>query len=169
MRLKLIRKRDIIMWLVNRVFVGTEPRWFETKRRLLNKLRNVNIGENTKIVGPITNTAKLTIGKNCWIGKNFIVNGNGDVTISDNCDVAPEVIINTGGHKIGDANRRAGEGITTNVTIGKGCWLCARSTIVNNVTIGNGCIILPCSCVGKDVPDNAMVGGVPAKIVKILE
>lgn len=164
----LLRKRRIIMWLVNRVFVGPNPKWFETKRRLLNKLDIYDIGENTKIVGPITNTAKLVIGKNCWIGKNFIVNGNGNVTISDNCDIAPEVIINTGGHLVGDANRRAGEGVSTDTKIGKGCWLCARSTIVNDCTIGDGCIILPCCCVTGNVPDNAMVGGVPAKIIKIM-
>ena len=168
MKLPRIKKRHIILWLVNSVFVGTEPKWFEIKRRLLNKLPNFNIGKNTKVVGPISNTAQLTIGENCWVGKNFIVNGNGNVTIDDNCDIAPEVIINTGGHRIGTAERRAGEGIITNVTIGKGCWLCARCTIVNEVVIGNGSILLPCSCVTNDVPDNAMVGGVPAKVIKIL-
>lgn len=158
----------INIWLVNRVFVGTSPRWFGVKRWLLNQLRTINIGENTKVVGPLFCTGKLSIGDNCWVGKNFTVNGNGSVEISDNCDIAPEVVINTGGHKVGCASRRAGEGIATHVKIGKGCWLCARSTIVNNVTIGDGCVVLPCSCVIGDVPSNAMVGGVPAKVVKML-
>lgn len=158
----------INIWLVNRVFVGTSPRWFGVKRWLLNQLRTINVGENTKVVGPLFCTGQLSIGDNCWVGKNFTVNGNGSVEISDNCDIAPDVIINTGGHKVGCASRRAGEGVITHAKIGKGCWLCARSTIVNNVTIGDGSVVLPCSCVTKDVPSNAMVGGVPAKVVKML-
>ena len=161
-------QRRVNIWLVNNVFVGTYPMWFGVKRWLLNQVDTIDIGENTKVVGPIFCTASLTIGSNCWIGKNFTVNGNGFVSISDNCDIAPEVVINTGGHQIGDANRRAGVGVITHTTIGAGCWLCARSTIVNNCTIGNGCIVLPCCCVIGDIPPNSMVGGVPAKIVKKL-
>ena len=59
------------------------------------------IGEGTKIVGPIYCTGKIIIGKDCWIGKNLIINGNGSVRIGDNCDVAPEVSFQTGGHEIG--------------------------------------------------------------------
>ena len=161
-------QRHMNMWLVNHIFVGTRPCWFKIKRNLLNQLPNFKIGENTKIIGPIVCSATLEIGDNCWIGRNFTVNGNGQVSIGDNCDVAPDVAINTGGHQVGDAERRAGEGIITNVLIGKGCWLCTRCTIVNEVKVGDGCVLLPCSCVTKDVSSNTMVGGVPAKIIKSL-
>ena len=159
----------INMWLVNHLFVGTKPRWFNIKRNLLNRLPNFNIGENTKIVGPIICNGTLVIGDNCWIGRNFIVNGNGQVSIGDNCDVAPDVAINTGGHNIGNAQRRAGKGVITNISIGNGCWLCTRCTIVNEVKVGDGCVLLPCSCVTKDVLSNTMVGGIPAKIIKSLD
>lgn len=156
------------IWLVNHMFSGASPKWFNIKRYLLNHTDNFSIGENTKVVGPIYNSTKLQIGDNCWIGKNFCCNGSGAVIIGNNCDIAPEVIINTGGHAIGDSDRRAGKGIVNNITIGDGCWLCARSTIVNTVNIGKGCIILPCACVIKDTPSNSMMGGVPASIVKTL-
>lgn len=147
------------IWLVNHIFSGASQKWFNIKRYLLNHTENFSIGENTKVVGPIYNSTKLQIGDNCWIGKNFYCNGSGVVKVGNNCDIAPEVIINTGGHIVGTSDRRAGTSIINNITIGDGCWLCARSTIVNNVNIGHGCIILPCACVIKDILSNSMVGG----------
>ena len=84
-------------------------RKYEKKRKLLISL-GFEIGEQTKIVGPIFCAGELKVGKNCWIGKNFNVNGNGKVFIGDNCDIGPEVIFQTGGHAIGPAIRRAGAG-----------------------------------------------------------
>ncbi len=154
-------------FLVNKVYAGTKPRYFEKKRRLLNKI-GYEIGEGTKVVGPIYCTGKLKIGKNCWVGKNLMINGNGNVTIGDNCDIAPEVAFQTGGHLIGDSARRAGKGITADITVGNGCWIGARSTIINNTKIGNSCVVASCACVTKDVEDNLLVGGVPAKIIREL-
>lgn len=158
-------KRKIAAFGVNHLFVGVKH--FEKKRHLLNWI-GCKIGEGTKIVGPITCTADLEIGRNCWIGKNFIINGNGFVKIGDNCDIAPEVIIQTGGHEIGTPERRAGKGIRFSVTVGDGCWIGARSTLLGGVSIGDGCVVAACACVAKTVEDNTMVGGVPARVIKNL-
>ena len=158
-------RRYYAFYLVNKRYVGT--RKFEQKRKALIKL-GYEIGEGTKIVGPIECTGELTIGKNCWIGKNFKVNGCGKVVIGDNCDLGPEVTFQTGGHEIGDATRRAGEGLIFSQTVGDGTWIGGRATICNNTTIGKGCVVASCACVVKDVEDNTLVGGVPAKIIKQL-
>lgn len=94
MRMLGIKRRRVI-FLVNRIYVG--PGHFEKKRKLLNSI-GFEIGENTKVVGPIECTGTLKTGKNCWIGKNLKINGNGTVIIGDNCDIAPEVTFMTGGH-----------------------------------------------------------------------
>lgn len=159
-------KRKLILFLVNKVYVGT--RCFNTKRCLLNKLNEFQIGENTKIVGPIECLGKLIVGENCWIGKNLKVNGNGTVIVGNNCDIAPEVTFQTGGHLIGFANRRAGKGQIFNQTVGDGVWIGGRSTILGNTQIGNGCVIAGCACVVKDVKENTLAGGVPAKVIKEL-
>lgn len=161
-------KRKMVMILVNCVFVGTRPSFFEIKRRLLNSIGYV-IGEETKVVGPIECYGKLVIGKKCWIGKNLKVNGNGSVAIEDNCDLGPEITFQTGGHKIGDSFRRAGEGEVYNQHVGQGTWIGGRSTICNNTSIGKGCVIAGCSCVIHDVPENSLIGGVPAKIIRGLK
>lgn len=159
-------QRKYVFFRVNCCLAGVKA--FEKKRRLLNLLDGFEIGEGTKIVGPIESTAKLTVGKNCWIGKNFIINGNGTVTIGDNCDIAPEVIFQTGGHETGDRNRRAGAELVFQQTVGNGCWIGGRTTVLNNTTIGDSCIVAGCACVTKDVPANTLVGGVPARKLRDL-
>lgn len=149
-------KRRITFFLVNHVLYGTG--YFDVKRKLLNGI-GIRIGSGTKVVGPIECTGNLIIGENCWIGKNFKVNGNGTVTIGKNCDIAPEVTFQTGGHLIGDKDRRAGKGCIFNQTVGNGTWIGGRATILNHTNIGNGCVIAGCACVVRDVPDNSLWGG----------
>lgn len=52
------------------------------------------------------------------------------------------------------------------VVIGNDVWLGASVTIVNGVNLGDGAVILPGAVVIKDVPPYAIVGGVPAKVIK---
>lgn len=109
----------VALFGVNKIYAGTNHKHFEIKRRLLNSI-GFEIGSGTKVVGPIECTGKLKVGNNCWIGKNLKVNGNGSVVIGSNCDIAPEVTFQTGGHEIGDATRRAGKGIVCSQHVGNG-------------------------------------------------
>ena len=158
--------KNRIYWvLINHVYAGT--RCFEKKRILLEKLGH-QIGEGTKVVGPLFCTGRLVIGENCWIGKNLKVNGNAVVTIGSNCDIAPEVTFQTGTHAIGAHQRRAGSGFNQDIFVGDGCWLCVRSTILGGVHIGNGSVVAACACVSADVEQDTVVGGVPAKTIRKL-
>ena len=159
-------KKRIGFFLINHVYCGT--RHFEKKRKILNKM-GFSIGEGTKVVGPIECTASLTIGKNCWIGKNFYCNGKGSVEIGDNCDIAPEVTFQTGGHEIGPSEHRAGKGLKFTQIVGDGTWIGGRSTILGNTRIGSGVVVAGCACVVRDVPSNVLAGGVPAKIIRVLD
>lgn len=156
------------MFLINHIFAGTKSFACKMKRRLLREI-GCSVGENTTIVGPIECRGTISIGDNCWIGKNLKVNGNGMVVIGDNCDLGPEVTFQTGGHKIGDATRRAGQGEIYRQVIQSGTWIGGRSTICNNTVIGKGCVVAGCACVVHDVPDNTLVGGVPAKVIRRLD
>ena len=160
-------KIRLVNFCVNHIFAGTKERHFEMKRKLLNSI-GFKIGKGTKIVGPIYSTGKLIVGENCWIGKNFIVNGNGCVTIGNNCDIAPDVLVQTGSHEIGDETRRAGTGYNLDVVIGNGCWIGCRATILPGVIVGNSSVIASCACVNNNVDENLLVGGVPAKEIRKL-
>lgn len=159
-------KRKLYLFLVNKVFVGATH--FERKRKLLNSI-GFEIGKNTKIVGPVECYGVLKIGENCWIGKNLRVNGNGTVIIGNNCDIAPEVTFQTGGHLIGTPERRAGKGQIYNQSVGDGTWIGGRVTILNETNMGKACVIAGCACVTQDVGDYTLVGGVPAKIIRSLK
>jgi maltose O-acetyltransferase len=108
----------------------------------------------------------LSIGDNCWIGKNLCVYGNDAVSIGSNCDLAPNISFVTGTHVIADHNRRAGEGYCKPIVVGNGCWIGINSTILCDVTVGDGVVIGAGALVNKSVPADVMVAGVPAKIVK---
>ena len=161
-------RNTLCLFLVNAIIKGTNPRFFNAKRSLLNWAGH-EIGKGTKVVGPVEWQGKMKIGENCWIGKNCKRNGNGTVQIGDNCDLGPEVIFQTGGHQIGSAERRAGEGAVFHQIIGNGVWIGGRSTICNNTVVGDGCVIAGCACVVKSIEKNMLVGGVPAHIIRRLD
>ncbi len=156
-----------VNYCVNKRYAGTKPKHFEKKRRLLNSIGH-SIGEGSKIVGPIFCTGKMIIGENTWVGRNLTVNGNGTVFIGSNCDIAPDVAFQTGGHEIGGKSRRAGEGFNKDIRVGNGCWIGARSTIIGGVTVGDAAVVAACACVCKNVDDNTLVGGVPARLIRKL-
>ena len=162
MKRRSIKKR-LVLHMVNHTLAGT--RFFAAKRHLLRSI-GYEIGDNTKIVGPIHNTGTLCIGADCWVGCNLTVSGNGTVTISDNCDIAPDVTFLTGGHQIGGPERRAGTGEKYAITVGRGVWIGARAAVLGNTCIGDGSVVAACACVVKDVPANTLAAGVPAKVIK---
>lgn len=158
-------KRKIALFIINHFLKGTRVIFFPLKRSLLNWAK-IEVGENSKIVGPLYVSCELSIGSNVWLGRNFSADGNGKVEIGNNCDVAPNVQMYTGSHQIGDHDRRAGSGFNGTITVGNGCWLCAASKVLPNVSIGSGALIAAGSVVTSYVEDDCFVGGVPAKIIK---
>lgn len=153
--------------LINHFFSYT--RFFLIKRCLLN-WAEIKIGKDTRVVGPIyfSNAIELTIGNNCWIGKNINLDGNGKIILGNNIDIAPHVVITTGGHLIGNEIRRAGKGIINSISISDGCWIGTNATIVNNTSIGKGCVIAAGSVVVKSSEANKLLAGIPAIIKKDL-
>lgn len=164
MKLKIL-KHMMVMFLVNHLFDGAYL--FELKRWLLNAI-GYSLGEGTKVVGPIYCGAKLKTGKNCWFGKNLTIHGNGTVELGDNCDVAKDVTFLTGVHEA-DSPEHVDAGEKASVFVGEGSWIGAGATIGRNITVGKGCMVLAASCVLKNMPENTLVGGVPARIVRKID
>lgn len=106
----------------------------------VNKLCQFHIG---------CSDATIEIADNVWIGM-------------DVCFICPT-------HEIGSSKQRAGKRIYNSIIIGKGSWIGARCTILPGVRIGEGCVIAAGSIVNKDVPDNTVYGGIPAKLIKQLD
>ena len=165
MKLKTL-KHMLVMFVVNHLCDGAYL--FELKRRLLNTI-GYSLGEGTKVVGPIYCTAKLITGNNCWLGRNFTIHGNGTVEMGDNCDIAKDVTFLTGRHSTDSREPGDGEGRKDSISVGEGCWIGAHATLGRNVTIGKGCMVIPNTCVMRNLPGNTLVGGVPARVMKKLD
>lgn len=109
-------------------------------------------------------------GENIIIGKNVFINhactfmDRGGITIEDNVLIGPKVNLITTNHPINPAERRAT--ISQPITIKKGAWIGVGATILPGITIGINSIVAAGAVVSRDVPDNTIVGGIPAKIIK---
>ncbi len=123
----------------------------------------------------IAKTFNCDHGTNIFIGNDFTANYNftvldiTDVRIGDHVMIGPNVLISTVNHPITPKGRREHIGIAKPVTIGNDVWIGGNVTILPGVTIGNNVVIAAGAVVNKDVADNTMVGGVPAKVIKTIE
>jgi maltose O-acetyltransferase len=125
-------------------------------------------------VATIEPTFRCDYGYNIHIGENFYANFDCvildvcKVTIGENCFLAPGVHIYTATHPIVAAERIAGPEYGKPVVIGDNVWLGGRAIVNPGVTIGNNVVVASGSVVTKSVPDNVVVGGNPARIIKEL-
>ncbi len=119
-------------------------------------------------------TFRCDYGYNIHVGENFFANYDCiildvcKVTIGDNCMMAPRVCIYTATHPLDAKLRISGLEYGKPVTIGDNVWLGGSSVIAPGVKIGNNVVVAAGAVVVKDVPDNVVVGGNPAKIIKYL-
>ncbi len=114
-------------------------------------------------------------GLNIHVGDEFLANYNvtildiSPVTMGDNVWIAPNTLITTINHPISPKGRRQHLGISKPIQIGNDVWIGGNATILPGVTIGNNVIVAAGAVVTHDVPDNVIVGGVPAKVIREIE
>lgn len=128
------------------------------------------------------------IGKNCWIespfncdygynisvGDNFYTNTNccildcAKITIGDNVWIGPNVGIYTPEHAFDSEERTKGYERALPVEIGNNVWICGGVTIIGGVKIGSNTVIGAGSVVTKDIPDNVLAVGNPARIIRTI-
>ena len=114
-------------------------------------------------------------GYNIHVGENFYANYDliildvCEVRIGKNCMIAPRVSIFTAAHPLDAETRISGLEFGKPVTIGDNVWIGGHAVINPGVTIGDNAVIAAGAVVTKDMPANAVVGGVPAKVLRLLE
>lgn len=120
-------------------------------------------------------TFRCDYGYNIFLGKNFYANFDCvmldvcPIHIGDNCMLAPGVHIYTATHPLDAVERNSGKEYGKPVVIGHNVWIGGRAVINPGVTIGDNAVIASGSVVVKNVPANAVVGGNPAQVIKMLE
>lgn len=135
-------------------------------RILLSRITNSEIDESVAVFTPLF----INYGKHTKIGKNVFINFDctfldlGGITIEDNVLIAPKVNLLSEGHPLAPENRQSL--VPGPIHIKKNAWIGANATILPGVTIGENAVVAAGAVVSKDVSDNTVVGGIPAKIIK---
>lgn len=138
-------------------------------RLLLSQITGCKIDESVQVFTPLY----INYGKHTKIGKNVFINFDcvfldlGGITIEDNVLIAPKVSLLSEGHPLSPAERQSL--VPGHIHIKRGAWIGAGATILAGVTVGENAVVAAGAIVSKDVPDNMVVGGVPAKVLKAVE
>ena len=134
---------------------------------LLSQLTGTIVDESVTVFPPF----HCEFGKNLTLGKGVFINMGcrfqdaGGITIGEGALVGHGTTLTTLNHAV-DPDRRA-DMIPAPIVIGRKVWLGAGVTVVPGVTMGAGAIVGAGAVVTKDVPANAIVAGVPAKVLRM--
>jgi acetyltransferase-like isoleucine patch superfamily enzyme len=135
-------------------------------RNILSQVTGSEIDECVDVFTPLY----INYGKHIKIGKNVFINFDcvfldlGGITIEDNVLIAPKVSLLSEGHPVSPYKRQSL--VPGHIHIKKNAWIGAGATILPGVTVGENAVVAAGAVVSKDVPANAVVGGIPAKIIK---
>lgn len=138
----------------------------EEVRNLLSRLFGKTVDESFRVFPPFY----TDFGKNITVGKNVFINAcchfqdHGGVSLGDGCQIGHNVVFATLNHGLAPEDRQTT--YPAPITLGKNVWVGSNSTILQGVTIGDNAVIAAGAVVTKDVPENTIVGGVPARIIR---
>ena len=140
----------------------------EEMRTLLSRITGTDIDASSAVFPPF----HINYGKHTKIGKNVFINFDcvfldfGGITIEDGVFIAPKVSLLTEGHPISPRDRHS---LTVApIHVRKNAWIGANATIMQGVTIGENAVVAAGAVVSSDVPDNAVAGGTPARVIRAI-
>ncbi len=135
-------------------------------RKLLGEIIRIQIDASTTVFAPFY----INLGIFTRIGKNVFINAAcsfldmGGITIEDDVLIGPKVNLITESHPLDPAERK--KLIAKPIVIKRNSWIGAGVTILPGVTVGENSVIAAGAVVNKVVPDNTLVAGIPAKVIR---
>jgi acetyltransferase-like isoleucine patch superfamily enzyme len=138
-------------------------------RACLSEITGSEIDATTAIFPPFyTNFGQLIrIGKGVFINHACSFLDIGGITIEDEVLIGPRVNLTTESHPLNPNERRTL--LTAPIVIKRRAWIGAGVTILPGITVGENSVVAAGAVVTKDVPDNTVVAGIPAKPVKRID
>lgn len=135
-------------------------------RELFSELIGKKVSDDFRVFPPFT----TDFGKNIHLGKNVFINSGcrfqdqGGIYIGDNVLIGHNVVLATLNHEENPSKR--GNLIPAPIKIGNDAWIGSNATVLSGVTIGNGAIVAAGAVVTRDVGENTIVAGVPARYIR---
>ena len=135
-------------------------------RDYLRQITGSEIDETLRIFTPfhINYGKKTTFGRDCFVNFGCTFLALGGITIEDDVFIGPHCVLATEYHPENPATRHSL--LTKPIVVKRNAWLGANVTVLAGVTIGENAIVAAGSVVTKDVPDNMVVAGSPARVIR---
>lgn len=135
-------------------------------REIFSELTSQPVNETLRLVPPFhTDCGKnIRIGENVFINSNCTMQDQGGIYIGDNVLIGHNACLLTLNHNE-DPKKRANL-MPSPIKIGNGAWLGSNVTVLPGVSIGDGAIVAAGAVVTKDVDENTIVAGIPAKVMR---
>ncbi|HEY1536806.1 MAG TPA: acyltransferase [Polyangiaceae bacterium] len=154
--------------------IGFPIQAFSRTRTAMLRAAGVRIGASTLVQGPLRITGSGNPCRDFSIGNFTLVSGalhadvGAPIRIGDRVRIGHDVSLLTVDHDVGPEELRAGQRKFGPIEIGDGAWLASRVVVLPGVRIGTGAIVAAGAVVTRDVPNNTLVAGVPARVVRNL-
>lgn len=138
-------------------------------RALFRRLTGAAVDESFWLLPPFY----TDFGKNIRVGRNVFINhacefmDRGGITLEDDVLIGPKVNLVTISHPLDPTTRRST--YCAPIVIKKGAWLGAAVSVMPGVTIGENAVVAANAVVTRDVPDNVVVVGVPARVIRHID
>lgn len=138
-------------------------------RELLARLTGQPVPDTVRVFPPLY----ADFGKNIHLGENVFINDcchfqdHGGITLGDGCQIGHGVVFATLNHGLAPEDRQTT--YPAPIVLGRNVWVGANATILQGVTIGDNAVVAADAVVTKDVAANTVVGGVPARLIHVIE
>lgn len=141
----------------------------EELREIMSKLIGKRVDSSFRMFPPFyTDFGKnITIGKDVFINSGCHFQDQGGIEIGDGTLIGHNVVLATINHDLNPKENRKNH--YAPIKIGAHVWIGSNATILSGVTIGDYAVIAAGAVVTRDVPAMTIVGGVPAKVLKVVQ
>jgi putative colanic acid biosynthesis acetyltransferase WcaF len=152
-----------ILWYICKVifFLSALP-WPSSLKRALLLVFGARVGKGLNIQPRVSIHLpwKLRIGDYCWIGQRTEILNFEEVILEDHVALAHDVYLAAAGHDISSPTMNYKN---RPIIIREGTWVATRAFIGPGITVGPSAVVAAGAVVTKDVPEDSIVGGNPAK------